>query len=363
MENNEFYFNNDSVIPGNAKLPNADHPWRRLLARAIDFGFYWVVWYLVAYFVFTWNVTRQILDSVIFAILVMFIIEPFLLRLFATTPGKALLGIRVTDRGGGKLAIFQGFERVLGVLGYGTGFLIIPVYNIYCLCKSYRAYMKSGETEWDEGYDYIVKEGRADAAIAGGILSIVILSAAILMAPYVMAVPIHRGDNITLEQFTENVNHNLLRSQLRHTEALGVRYDGAFGVLAEPARSVTRPSGGTHFVSARRVPPFTVVEADGYLVEIGFTVNSVSRSLHNNFIDVLLYPMFYGFVGAQEEMTALNMAFSDIHRNVDRRRAMVRRGNIEDYSFVVADIEVSMTFSGNFDYGHGSMTFNMRKVS
>ncbi|MCL2366704.1 MAG: RDD family protein [Oscillospiraceae bacterium] len=359
MRSYEVYLDNVTKISKDIPLPKADYPWRRLFARMIDFGCYWLLWCVFAYFVFQWNVTRNIWGNSIISTFLMFFLEPFLLKLFATTPGKALFGIRMTDLGGGKVPLSAGFLRIWKIVLHTT----IPMYSVYQMFRSYKTYTESGVMEWDIELDYIIKADKPALRIAIGIFGLLFTVAAILFAPYVAAMPIHRGD-ITIEQFTENVNRSLRHRSigLDTSESIGMRYDGVFGVIAEPARTWVDPFGTIITTSSRPTPPFTVAESNGYLLEVGFMVTGVDYTLQDYFMNVFIYPMFYGFVGAQEEMNAFRMAFKGVHRNVDQRQAMARTGNISDYSFVVAGIEVSMTFFGNFDSGRGSMTFNMRKI-
>ena len=77
------------------------------------------------------------------------ILEPIFLRLFGTTPGKALLGIKVLDKTGNKPSLKDGLLRtaIVIVLGYG---LFIPVVNVYRLYKSFIKCRDANETPWDD---------------------------------------------------------------------------------------------------------------------------------------------------------------------------------------------------------------------
>lgn len=363
MKNQVSHSGNKVIRSNNIDLPSADCPWRRLFARVIDIGCYWLLWYIVAFFILQWDETRRIASSLAIAIILMLFIEPLLIMLVTTTPGKALFGIRVTGRGGSKLTVFETYARMWGVLSMGMGLLIIPVYNLYRLYKSYKTYMNSGELPWDVGLDYIIKSGNSGIRMVSGVLCILLMSTALFLAPYIAAMPPHRG-NITLEQFAENVNRSIhyTKARFSFSETIGMRYDGVFGIIAEPAETWIEhhTSGATRTTTrdTRATPQFTIVKSNGYLSEIGFAVTDFSPHLRDYFMNVLIYPMFYGFVGAQEEMNFLRMALSGAHRNIDRQQMLARAGETFDYSFVIAGVEVSMSF-----FDRENMIFNMRKIS
>ena len=83
-------------------------------------------------------------------LMLMLLLEPLSLCLFATTPGKLIFGIRVTDPDGKKLRYNAALERTWGVLWEGMA-LRIPLLELYF---TYRALSdaEEGETlpwEWE----------------------------------------------------------------------------------------------------------------------------------------------------------------------------------------------------------------------
>ena len=57
------------------------------------------------------------------------LLEPLCLRLFAATPGKALLGMRLTAPDGEKLSYGAGVNRYLRMLWHGLG-CYIPIWSL-----------------------------------------------------------------------------------------------------------------------------------------------------------------------------------------------------------------------------------------
>ncbi len=71
------------------------------------------------------------------------VLEPLCLRLFAATPGKALLGMRLTAPDGEKLPYGAGVNRYLRMLWHGLG-CYIPIWSLVQLYRSAARCCKSG---------------------------------------------------------------------------------------------------------------------------------------------------------------------------------------------------------------------------
>lgn len=125
--------------------PRLNLPWRRYWARMFD-------WMLCS-----WLSARLLimmpwwkLGYIPLNLIIMLVTEPALLCLFATTPGKLIFGIRVTDREGKRLSYNEALERTWMVLWEGMA-LCIPLLEIYF---EYRALTDAEEGEmlpweWD----------------------------------------------------------------------------------------------------------------------------------------------------------------------------------------------------------------------
>lgn len=117
------------------------HPWRRYWARGVD----GVLILAMAYAAFPglwmqlragWNV-----HLAQWAVLVLYnaALEPLLLWAVGWTPGKLLLGIRVTGREGERLTFRRAVGRTFGVLTYGQAFCVPTLREIrgyVCLRKA-----------------------------------------------------------------------------------------------------------------------------------------------------------------------------------------------------------------------------------
>lgn len=81
-------------------------PWRRFFARSFDTMLYSTIWYLIL-LAFRVNLAQRdalmrLCDAAV-VFLEFLILEPAMLHLFGTTPGKWLLGLYVRDKAGEKL--------------------------------------------------------------------------------------------------------------------------------------------------------------------------------------------------------------------------------------------------------------------
>ncbi|MDB6071269.1 MAG: rdd family [Verrucomicrobiales bacterium] len=146
-------------LPETPSPPSADanrrsHAWLRWLARIVD-GIWWflLVWTVAVAsgYLGIWHVIFAGYFLLIGTAVAWIPVESFLLHRFATTPGKWLLGIRVTDDVGQPLGFFPAMKRSLLVLVTGRGFglpvgELIPVLQF---SMSWILYRRIGTTLWD----------------------------------------------------------------------------------------------------------------------------------------------------------------------------------------------------------------------
>lgn len=130
-------------------------PWVRYWARTIDLMISIFVFGLVASLAFP--AVLEIDDRVFgYAFLAAYtIIESVMLSTFGTTPGKALLNIRLRKRGGGRLSLLEAFVRSVSVTVYGMG-VGIPVITLATHFVAYRTLIRTGSTSWDRAGGYSV---------------------------------------------------------------------------------------------------------------------------------------------------------------------------------------------------------------
>ena len=142
-------------------------PFRRFFARLFDLNLYMLAWNAVISLIFHLDssdpgVIRAVL-SILFQIVSVVLAEPVLLSLTGTTPGKWILGLKVTAPSGGKLSYKSARERTWGVIRYGYGFFL-PVYDLICQYHSYRTCRNSEYLPWEDRSVLLLKvSGKASA--------------------------------------------------------------------------------------------------------------------------------------------------------------------------------------------------------
>ena len=115
------------------------HPWRRYWARTLDSGLIGV-WMLAAFPGALEGGGKLFqMQFLALSLAAQILLEPLLLWSVGGTPGKLLLGIRVTNRNGERLTFQQATDRTINVLIYGLGFHapLLKEMRIYdCLGKA-----------------------------------------------------------------------------------------------------------------------------------------------------------------------------------------------------------------------------------
>lgn len=129
--------------------------WLRWLARTIDE----MLWYILIWLVGTamgwidlWDFFRLRDPVLLFGPGIAWIpVEALLLSRFATTPGKWLLGIRVTDDLGQPLTYHAALKRsaLVTVIGNGLGLPTLMLLPLLQASLGWILYRRSGSTLWD----------------------------------------------------------------------------------------------------------------------------------------------------------------------------------------------------------------------
>lgn len=131
------------------------------------------------------------------------LLEPLCLRLFAATPGKALLGMRLTAPDGEKLSYGAGVNRYLRMLWHGLG-CYIPIWSLVQLYRSAARCANQEPQPWDEGVAYTAAPFRLRYALA-----FTAVGAAMLLGSESVncasQLPPNRGE-LTVTEFAENFN-------------------------------------------------------------------------------------------------------------------------------------------------------------
>ncbi|MBR0575170.1 RDD family protein [Proteiniclasticum sp. BAD-10] len=194
-------------VPGDSFTP-LYAPWRRYLARMLDLSLYSLLWNAFLVYGLHWNLLNQTLGRRVLDVLItagfMLLLEPLFLSKWGTTPGKALLGMRLRNREGNLLSYNEAFDRTLTVFHKGMG-LNIPFYNFYTLIKAYQRAKDEQPQVWDDQALYTMKEPRIiqGVLLAGANVAVFFLILVLILS---QRIPPNRG-NLTVPEFVENFNY------------------------------------------------------------------------------------------------------------------------------------------------------------
>ena len=155
---------------------NLPSPGRRYAARWLDRFLYTLPWLAIQLFVLhDYQVADPVdpalyyaaflvpllfimvfLGPAIACVLTTAVVEPTLLHFLGTTPGKWIMGLEVRNPDGSFLTWEQAGTRTMGVIFRGEG-LYLPLVNLWCNWRSYRACRDGQVLPWDEGLSYTQK--------------------------------------------------------------------------------------------------------------------------------------------------------------------------------------------------------------
>ena len=242
-------------------LPKEHFPWQRFFARLLDSQVYQTLWVLILPFL-GFNMLKNSRGGMLFLELLtlgtMFLLEPLLLSLFGTTPGKWLFGLHVTSPDGRKLTYTEGRERTAYLFWYGIR-LNLPFFRLYRLYVSYTDEQQGKELPWEDGSEQTIRDHAGWRFAAAAVLAAVLVAggALRLLLPYG---PAHRGE-LTVAQFAENYN-----TIQRQFDDFDVELDENGRWKEESEFSM---NGGTVFVPfGERYPQFEYQTENGVLTGI-----------------------------------------------------------------------------------------------
>ena len=293
------------MLHGKEKEERLQFPWRRLIARTVDFLLYMLVSWTVTYLVFHWNLMLlywfQAAGLIVIAgLVIMFFLEPVLLSVFCTTPGKALLGLRVKKRQGGRISLKQGYTRMGHIFTRGCGYVIIPIYNIVRMYESCKGCQVKGVTEWDEKEDIeCTFRGKFPIQVALSVIWIAIVAVLIVAVYYAADMPRQRGD-LTVAQFEDNLESYWRFHGTEWNTALQV----GIALLFEDAII------GNIF--DRMDPPEVIFEeTNGVVTGVSFQLINAPRIVTIAALPQWLQGYAVTFVGAQDDMNFIRMHSRD----------------------------------------------------
>jgi len=130
------------------------YPWRRYWARIFDITFIMPIYiFIIALFSpgLNYTITRMngFIGGILLLLFYLIFFEPMMLSSFGTTPGKALLGIKIRALSGKKISYTTAMRRgfLLWLNGMGIG---IPLIAFFTMIIAYSKLKRNGITSWDE---------------------------------------------------------------------------------------------------------------------------------------------------------------------------------------------------------------------
>lgn len=151
------------------------------------------------------------------AVILLAFLEPLFLRLWGTTPGKALLGMRLTGPDGKNMPYTEGLARYFLMMWYGQGFEI-PVWSLIQWYRSARRCWNDEPQPWDAEVAYIAKPFRARYGVGLVLASLLVLAAGEAANSWSQTPP-NRGD-VTVAEFAENFNWEIEYLELSERSCL-----------------------------------------------------------------------------------------------------------------------------------------------
>lgn len=332
-------------------------PFRRFFARLFDLNLYMLAWNAVISLIFHLDssdpgVIRAVL-SILFQIVSVVLAEPVLLSLTGTTPGKWILGLKVTAPSGGKLSYKSARERTWGVIRYGYGFFL-PVYDLICQYHSYRTCRNSEYLPWEDRSVLLLKvSGKASAGrlrTACYIGCMTLVAAADFLIGQSAALPPYRGD-ITVEEFTENFNHaqsfygvdhqlNLPETGLTNggmpaDSALFLKEDGTWEKVQGRSYMGAKPYAP--------LPELEFTEENGIMTGMEFSVSCSGEDLTVSSYGDLMALSAISFVCARDTYSLFSVLPERLYREITRNG-----DDFSGFSLSEAGIDISccIEFSG-----------------
>ena len=192
-----------SALPETDRLPTVCSASRRLFARMFD---EMLVRVLIASGLCLAGINLAAVSSFVVsltAVVLLAFVEPLFLRLWGTTPGKALLGMRLTGPDGKNMPYTEGLARYFLMMWYGQGFEI-PIWSLIQGYRSARRCWNDEPQPWDVEVAYVSKPFRARYGV-GLVLAALLVVTAGEAANRWSQTPPNRGD-VTVAEFAENFN-------------------------------------------------------------------------------------------------------------------------------------------------------------
>ena len=317
-------------------------PWRRYFARLLDISLY--TYFVMAFqaIVFHANMlTRStfgnFLDTFI-AFLIMMLVEPVLLSKLGTTPGKWLLGLRVTGTTGQPLSYLDALSRTVTVFWRGFG-LNIPIYNLFRLWRAYKDCVAGELLDWE--CDSVIhlkdqKKWRTATYIVVNISLIVLLAFTLMIA----ALPQNQGD-LTIAEFSENYNQLLDFYDLNTVKE-----------LSDSGNWVTRKLDDQNvtFFGDYYPPTFTYTEEGSVMTGLAFKTETRDSDAWVTPYNTEIALSILAYVSGQEGNKIISSDITELIKQIDARP-------FEDFQVTINGVSISCDYEHTgYDVVPGSGT-------
>lgn len=274
-------------------------PWRRYFARTMDLGLYFTLLVLVLQLTVRFNFVRASEDMGssfllnLAALLVMFGAETVMLHLWGTTPGKALLGLKLLRQDGSRLGLDEAAQRTSYVVVYfGIAYgliqskvlLLVLGGAAMLIWACWKAYHQE-PMFWEENMDQLYLEGstrergfwegrRGWLRLAGYLAAWAACVGLMVGGHLLAAMPPHRGPEITAAQFVENYNRFMEFSYGAENLSYSLTEQGDFRKKPERENVVVIDIMGESPIPKAS---FQFTEEDGVLTEVKLVQSYESR--------------------------------------------------------------------------------------
>ncbi|HHY82415.1 MAG TPA: RDD family protein [Clostridiales bacterium] len=300
------------------------YPWRRYLARMFDIFIYEILWLSFLAFAFHVNLSnRNVFQSLLnsfAAIAIMLAAEPLWLKLFSTTPGKAIFGLRITSIDGRRLSYGEGITRTWRVISSGMGYNI-PFYNLFRLWKSYKMCIENETLPWDDQLSYTIKDKkwyRCFLFIGANAILLVVL----LTLIHAQHLPPNRGD-LTIAEFAENHNY--------YAEYFDIDFGNKY--LDKHGKWAEKEFDGTYYIGIGYdvIPEYNFTIENGKITGVSFSVEiRNNKELVHSFKSQMITAAL-AFAGAQKEISLYSGIPGKIVKQIDNN-------DFKDFQFNEAGI-------------------------
>lgn len=333
-------------------VQSSPSPWRRYFARTMDVSLCSISIEIFLMLVFRYNpfsnrLGIQLIIVIISLILVIFV-EPLLLKVFGTTPGKWITGMKVYNSEYERNPSYtEALSRTIRVMWYGMGFLI-PVYHIIRLIKSYRSCKKNTTLRWEQETEIQLTDKSVIKASLLYIGTTTLIVSAFILSALVSQLPVNHGD-LSISEFCEN--HNAYAKYYMSDTSLLLDNQGNW--QAKPNRKDIYILSGEY-----KAVDYYFTENNGVLTQVEFKATTEKNDIFRPSCSINMMLAVLAFARAQPDAGLNAKEARDIVSYINKHQ-------YEDFSFTIYGIDIScdveMGIRENDESDNYMICFSMKK--